>query len=232
MQEKFLLDNITINVSDDHRFGTDAFLLAAFAAPLEKDRVCDLCTGCGIIPLIFCKKRPPREIYGVELQQEAVELFRLSVSENHLEQRVFPILGDLRGELPLEKGSMDMVTVNPPYFKANSGAGRLSEAQRLARHEIGCNLEDVIKAASSLLKYGGSLKICHIPERLTDLFCLMRTYGIEPKTLTLVQNRQDEAPWLALVGGKKGGKPGLKISKPLVMQDENGSTKDLLEIYR
>lgn len=232
MPEKFSLNNITINVSDDHRFGTDAFLLAAFAAPKEKDRVCDLCTGCGIIPLIFCKKRPPKEIYGVELQQEAIDLFRLSVAENGLEQRVFPIHGDLTQALPLEKGTMDMVTVNPPYFKANSGECRLSDAQKLARHEIGCNLEDVIKAASGLLKYGGSLKICHLPERLADLFCLMRQYGIEPKILTLVQNKQGEAPWLALVSGKKGGKSGLKISKPFILQDENGETKDLLAIYK
>lgn len=231
MPEKFSLNNITINVSDDHRFGTDAFLLAAFAAPKEKDRVCDLCTGCGIIPLIFCKKRPPKEIFGVELQQEAIDLFRQSVAENGLEQRVFPVHGDLTKSLPLEKGSMDMVTVNPPYFKANSGECRLSHAQKLARHEIGCNLEDVIKAASDLLKYGGSLKICHIPERLTDLLCLMRQYGIEPKILTLVQNKQGEAPWLALVSGKKGGKSGLKVSEPLVMQDENGETKDLLAVY-
>ena len=231
MPEKFNLKNIVINVSDDHRFGTDAFLLAAFAAPKEKDRVCDLCTGCGIIPLIFCKKRPPKEIYGVELQREAIDLFRLSVEENGLEERVFPVHGDLTKPLPIEKGTMDMVTVNPPYFKANSGECRLSDAQKLARHEIGCKLEDVVRAAGELLKYGGSLKICHIPERLTDLLCLMRQYGIEPKILTLVQNKQNEAPWLALVSGKKGGKPGLKIEQPLVMQDEKGETANLLAIY-
>lgn len=233
--ETYDLNGIEINVSADHRFGTDAFLLAAFSQPKAKETVCDLCTGCGIIPLIFCRKRPPVKIYGVELQEEAVELFKKSVEKNSLQERVFPLQADLKHieSSGIARESVDMVTVNPPYFKDNSGETRLSQAQKIARHEIECKLEDVIRAADYLLKYGGTLKICHIPERLTDLLVLMRSYKIEPKTLTFVTNKKGEAPWLALVGGKKGGKSALKITAPIVMRSEDGLefTDEILGMY-
>ena len=236
MDEKFSLGKITINVSDDHRFGTDAFLLADFAAPLPSQTVCDLCSGCGVIPLFFCKGKPPKKIYGVELQKEAVELFGQSVEENHLEDIITPVQADLRDTQALiqaiPRNSADMVTVNPPYYKENSGKERLSEAQRLARHEIACNLEQVIEAADVLLKYGGVLKMCHLPERLAEVFYTMQSHKIEPKRLTLVYNKEGEKPWLALIEGKKGGKTGLVIEKPLIMRQENGEyTKELLKIY-
>lgn len=230
--EQFLLKNIKINVSGDHRFGTDAFLLANFAKPRRNDVVCDLCSGCGIIPLILCRENKPKKIYGVEIQHEAAELFRSSIEENGLSQTVFAVEADLRERLPIERESVDVVTVNPPYFKAESGEKKLSEAQKIARHEIMCELSDVIGAADYLLKYGGTLKICHIPERLTDLLVLMREKKIEPKTMRLVQNREGEAPWLVLVGGKKGGKSGLKLEKPLIMEQGGALSDEILQMYR
>ena len=237
MYEKFSLGRITINVNDDHRFGTDAFLLADFAAPLPAQTVCDLCSGCGVIPLFFCRgERVPQKIYAVELQSEAVELIRLSVRENGLEDRIIPVQADLCDKetltqlIPREK--MDMVTVNPPYYRENSGKERLSHAQRLARHEIACDLKKVIEAADVLLKYGGTLKMCHLPERLAEAFFLMQKRKIEPKRLTLVYNKAGDKPWLALIEGKKGGKTGLVIEKPLVMRDSNGEyTEELRKIY-
>ena len=237
MDEKFSLGRITINVNDDHRFGTDAFLLADFAAPLPSHTVCDLCSGCGVIPLFFCRgEKPPRRIYAVELQKEAVELLKRSVRENELEDRIIPVEADLCDKetlaqlVPREK--MDIVTVNPPYYRENSGKERLSEAQRLARHEIACDLERVIEAADVLLKYGGVLKMCHLPERLAEVFYTMQLHKIEPKRLTLVYNKEGEKPWLALIEGKKGGRTGLVIEKPLVMRDGNGEyTEELRKIY-
>lgn len=236
MEEKFRLETIDIYVNENHRFGTDAVLLAAFASPYPSETVCDLCTGCGIIPLFFCKNKPPKKIYGVELQKEAVELFTRSVTENGLTDKVFPIEADLTDtKMLLERipaGSADTVTVNPPYYKENSGKTKLTEAQRIARHEIACNLGDVINAAELLLKYGGSLKMCHLPERVAEIFYLMQKKNIQPKKLTLVFNKAGEKPWLALISGKKGGKVGLDIDKPLIMRNENGEyTSELLKIY-
>lgn len=212
-------------------------MLADFASPLTSHTVCDLCSGCGVIPLFFCRdERTPRRIYAVELQTEAVELIRRSVQENGLEGRIIPIQADLCDKetlvrlVPREK--MDMVTVNPPYYRENSGKERLSEAQRLARHEIACDLERVIEAADALLRYGGVLKMCHLPERLAEVFCLMQKRKIEPKRLTLVCNKAGEKPWLALVEGKKGGKMGMTVEKPLVMRDSDGEyTDELRRIY-
>lgn len=225
MDEIFALENLEIFVNNDHRFGTDALLLAEFAEIHKNDIVCDLCTGCGIIPMFMCKKDPPAKIYGVELQDDAVRLFAKSVEHNRLSDRVFPVQCDLCDIKSLTKeiphGSCSIVTVNPPYFKQNSGETRLSEAQKIARHELCCTLEDVISTAAALLKYGGSLKICHIPERLCDVFCLMRAAKIEPKRLMPVQTREDEKPWLVLVDGKKGGKPGLVIEKTRILQNRD-----------
>lgn len=237
MEEKFKLnDKINVYVNENHRFGTDAVLLADFAAPLPNMTVCDLCTGCGIIPLYFCKNKPPKRVYGVELQGEASELFQKGISENGLEDRVFSLNADLTdldnlGRL-IPPNTLDMVTVNPPYYKENSGKERLSEAQRIARHEIACSLEQVIGAADFLLKYGGVLKMCHLPDRLGEIFYLMTKAGIQPKKLTLVCNKEGEKPWLALVSGKKGGKAGLEVTPVLVMRDEKGEyTERLRKVY-
>lgn len=219
--EKFDLNGIDIFVSGDHRFGTDAFLLAMFADIKKTDTVCDLCSGCGIIPLILHNEYKPKKIYAVEIQEEAVELIKKSVSENNLSDTIIPVCADLTDKAlfdTIPHGSVSAVTVNPPYFKAETGLERLSPAQAVARHELKCDLDSVIKTASALLKYGGSLKICHIPERLTDLLCAMRKYNIEPKSIVLVQNKSTEKPWLVLASGKKGGKSGVDIS--LKIKDE------------
>lgn len=223
--EKFDLFGLTLNVSADHRFGTDALLLARFARPSKSDLVCDLCSGCGIIPMLFeAWKTPPKTAYAVEIQEEAVSLLRATVAENGLSERLIPIHADLtkREELSaLPLGKFSLVTVNPPYYLPDSGAKRLSPAQAAARHEIFCNLEQVIEAAALLLKYGGTLKLCHLPERLADVLCLMRKHGIEPKLLQPAHNRADGRPYLMLIGGRKGGKSGMICEKPILVDEMN-----------
>lgn len=236
MEEKFKLGDIDVYVDENHRFGTDAILLGDFACPRSNMTVCDLCTGCGIIPLYFCKRKAPKKIYGVEIQKSAAELFARSVKENGLEERVVPVNADLTDLEALGEniipGSIDLVTVNPPYYKANSGKERLSEEQRMARHEIACNLEQVIKAADFLLKYGGTLKLCHLPERLPEIFHQMILRNIQPKKLVTVCNKREDKPWLVLVSGKKGGKSGLDVESSLIMREENGELTDrVMKMY-
>ena len=225
-RERFELIGHNIYVNRDHRFGTDALLLARFAAPSGKDTVCDLCSGCGIIPMLFFAwGKPPKKVYAVEIQSGAVELMEESVNENGFTDRMIPVRADLTNDsellsaVPREK--MDIVTVNPPYFKANTGMERLSPAQAAARHELYCDLEQVIRAASLLLRYGGDLKLCHIPERLADVISLMRKYNIEPKVLQFAHNDPKDKPYLLLVSGRKGGKPGLSVREPAVVEDMN-----------
>ena len=232
--EKFSLGKINLLVSDDHRFGTDAFLLAKYADVHRNYTVCDLCTGCGIIPLIFCKKEPPKKIYAVDIQEEAIGLLKATIDENGLGGIIEPVLGDLR-EMPngqIAHESVDMVTVNPPYMISGSGYEKLSRAQAVARHELMCSINDVCKTASALLKYGGLIKMCHRPERLADVICAMREHNLEPKSVTFVQNIVGERPWLFLISGKKGANAGMNVEKPVILRNSDGSyTEDYLCLY-
>ncbi|MBQ2823513.1 MAG: methyltransferase [Oscillospiraceae bacterium] len=227
-----LLDNnIEICVSKEHKFGTDAFLLADFAKPRHKDKVCDLGTGCGIIPMLMHIKFSPKEIYGVDIQEQAIEQFNISVEKNSLAS-LHPVRADLK-ELweDCPKGTFDVVTCNPPYKAANAGIESLGEAQKIARHEILCNINDVCRAASKLLKFGGKLCICNRPERLADVICAMRENNIEPKLLRFVSKSADTAPWLFLIEGKLGSKPFMKVMPPLFVKDGEGFSEELLSIY-
>lgn len=232
--EVFQLGNIKMYVSDDHRFGTDAFLLAYYAGVRRNSVVCDLCTGCGIVPLIFCKNIMPRLIYAVDIQDEAISLLCKTVKENGLENVIKPVLCDLR-DIPqsvLARESVDIVTVNPPYMTGGSGYEKSSYAQAIARHELMCNIGDVCRAADGLLKYGGILRMCHRPERLADVICSMRENKIEPKSVTFVQNGINEKPWLFLISGKKGANPGMIVEKPMILlNDDKSYTEEYSRIY-
>lgn len=216
------------------RFGTDAVLLANFANPKRIDRAVDLCCGGGIIPLLWLSGEAPRdEIVGVEIQSECCELARRSIEENGDEGKFRIIQADLREiseYLPREKFSL--VTCNPPYFSAGSGFVNKSEQRTIARSELMCNSGDVCRAAKYLLKYGGRLCVCQRPERISDIICAMRDNGIEPKIIRTVQQRINSDPWLVLVEGRRGGKPGVKFLPTLIVEDADGRySREMREIY-
>ncbi len=232
--ETFALGKLTMYVSDDHRFGTDAFLLAYYAGVRPDQVVCDLCTGCGIIPLIFCKNVMPRLVYAIDIQEEAIELLKMSVEKNKLENTVAPILTDLRelDQSYLAFESVDVVTANPPYMTSGSGFEKMSRPQAIARHELMCTVDDVCKAAGKLLKYGGLLKMCHRPERLADVINSMRENKIEPKSITFVHNSILDKPWLFLITGKKGAKSGMIVEKPMILRNDDKSyTEEYSRLY-
>ncbi len=206
--------------------------MAWYAEAKKSETICDLCTGCGIIPLILCRKNPPKKIYAVDIQGGAIELLRRSANENRLENLICPLCEDLKELGSIPSGSVDKVTVNPPYMISGSGYEKLSEEQAIARHEIKCNINDVCGAAAKLLKYGGYLKMCNRPDRLADVIAAMRENGMEPKKITFVFNKINEKPWLFLITGKRGGKPGLIIEKPMTLQNMDGSyTKEYKKLY-
>lgn len=227
------LGAFTITVDEAHRFGTDALLLAHFAAPRGNERVCDLGTGCGILPLLFMQQAtPPRHVTGLELQPTAVALFARSVEKNGLEKLVTAQQADLRDLDALPVAAFDRVTCNPPYFPKDSGQTSRTEAAQLARHEgVGCTLGEVTRAAARLLRYGGTFCLCHRPERLADVVTALREAGLEPKKLCLVQNSADKAPWLLLCEAKKGGKAGLTVLPNLVLYENETPTDAWRAIY-
>lgn len=212
--EIFDIDGISLRVSRDHRFGTDAVQLAGFARVKPTHRVCDLCTGCGIVAVLMHKNYRPKIIFALDISENAVALLRETVEENGL-STLFPLRQDLR-ELRFDgdfrRESMDIVTANPPYFKAGSGVERLSPEQAAARHELLCDIGEVVGAAAVLLKYGGSVKLCHIPERLAEVMAALGAHGLEPKELVFLCKAGGREPWLFLISAKKGGRPGLRVS--------------------
>lgn len=193
-----------------------------------------MCSGGGIIPLLWLSGDAPHgEVVGVEIQHECCELARRSIMENGDSERFRIIEADLReisAYLPREQYSL--VTCNPPYFAAGSGFANKSDERTIARSEMLCDSGDIGRAAKYLLKYGGRLCVCQRPERLTDILCAMRDNGIEPKIMRLVQQRADSAPWLVLVEGRRGGRPGVKCLPVLLVEGADGGySQEMREIY-
>jgi len=227
---------VRICVSKAHKFGTDALILSDFAMPKKWETACDLCAGCGIVAFLwFRREQRPRHVYAVDIQSEAAELMKESARLSGL-SGFAPVLGDLRGPLPIPAGSLDLITCNPPYSAEGTGILSLDPSDRAARHELLCTLDDVFAAAKRLLRYRGRICICHLPHRLSDVITSMRANGFEPKRLRFCQGRPDKAPWLVLVEGKLGGNPGGLKVEPVFLLEQNGvstpEAKALYSLYR
>lgn len=207
-----------IQKKNGFRFGTDAVMLCNFAKDTVCGKMLDLCAGSGIIPILFSARNNCPDINGIEIQADIADMAARSVSLNKLGGRVNIICGDLKeAEKFYPKRSFDVITCNPPYIKSGSGIKNTSESKLIARHEIMCCLEDVIRISSLLLNQRGRLFIVHKPSRLTDIFCLMRKYRIEPKRLKEVYAKDfRRPPSLILVEGLFEGKSELRIESPVL----------------
>lgn len=215
------------------RFGVDAVLLANFAKVKPGMSVVDLCSGTGIIPFIIAGKTKASHITGIEIQKDMANMAARSIIFNNMEQRLEFINKDLLDLKFLKKLSkVDIVTVNPPYKLKNSGIINKDDKNAIARHEICCTLEDVIKAAKALLKDNGRLYMIHRPDRLVDIMCTMRKYNIEPKLMRMVHPSINKAPNMILIEGQNNGGRFLKWDKPLYVHDEfGGYTEEIDKIY-
>lgn len=223
-----------ICVSQNHRFSTDTILLADFSLPAGAKKCVDLGAGCGGVSLLWLRRNPAVTVEAVEIQEDACALLRESAALNRLEQQLTVHCADLtslRGVLPF--GAFDTVACNPPYKPGGTGIPNPEQAKRLARHESTCTLDDICEAAAQLLQFGGRFCICQRPERLADVTESMRRFQIEPKRLRLVQQRQDKAPKLFLLEGRRGGKRGfLDVLPTLLIEDAAGGfSQEMLAIY-
>lgn len=211
-------------VWDDVLFrpGTDSFLLAALPRLTPGLRVCDLGCGTGLLGLLLLQRQPDLQITGIDLQPAAVALAQRAAAENGLTDRLSFRSEDLR-TTALPAGSFDLVVCNPPYYPAGSGRVSADSARRTARAETEAALSDVCAAAARLLRWSGKLCLVHKPERLTDVVCTLREHGMEPKRLRFVQHRAESAPSLLLAEGCRGGRPGLTLEPPLILQTSDGA---------
>lgn len=230
-------NGVGVIVSDEHTFGTDAMLLAYFSGAKKYDKACDFGTGCGIIPFLWARDNSCSKIYGVEIQEKGYNQFSRGIEMNALENKMTAFNCDLREmKDKIEFGSLDLVTMNPPYKKENAGIVSQKDNEKIARHEIVCPLDDICLSASKLLKFGGRFCVCIRPERLFETMQSMAKYKLEPKRLRLVVSRDGEKPWLVLIESKLGGKSGMAVEKNFVLYKNKTEYTDemnsLLELYR
>ena len=223
-----------IQNKDGFCFGIDSVLLSDFAKSIKKGtNVLDLGTGTGIISILLCGKTKLSNITGVEIQEEVAEMANRSSKLNNLENK-FKVINEniLNLKKIYDNQSFDVIVTNPPYKKKDTGIKNENEKKIISRHEITATLEDFIKVSSELLKDKGEFYMVHRPERLVDIFTLMRKFKIEPKVLKMVYSNINKEPKLILIKGIKNAKPFLKIEKNLYIYDDNGNyTDDILEIY-
>ncbi len=214
-------------------FGMDAVLLSGFANACKGEKVADLGTGTGIIPILMEAKTPAEHFTGLEIQAESADMARRSVALNHLEEKITIVTGDIKeASRLLGNGSFDVVTSNPPYMTVSKGLPNPDQAKAIARHEILCTLEDVVREASRLLRTGGRFYMVHRPFRLVEIFRIMTQYRIEPKRMQLIHPFIDREPNMVLIEGARGGGAMLKIERPLIIYEKPGVyTQDIYDIY-
>lgn len=218
---------------DGFRFGTDAVLLSAFASARRRDRVCDLGTGTGVIPLLIYGREPTVTADAVELQPDMAEMAARSMALNGLEKVIRVHRGDLR-EIRnlLPHDAYDLVTCNPPYGKAGGTLLNPDESKRLARHEETCGVADMARAAAWLLRSGGRLCCVFPAARLLELADALRACRLEPKRLRLVHSRADKQAHLCLMEAMLDAHPALRVEPPLIIWQADGRyTEEMDRIY-
>ena len=205
-------------------FSLDSVILANYSSIRLRDKkIVDFCTGNGVIPLIL-SKRTTSNIIGVEVQDKLVELARKSVSYNKLDSRIDIICSDVKDYSKNHINEFDVVLCNPPYFKVEENS-KFNESyeKKIARHEVLITLDEICECGKKVLKDNGKLCIVHRSDRLMDVLESFRSNGIEPKIIKFVYDNIEKESTLILVEGQKCGKVGLKVDKPLVLYNLDGS---------
>ncbi|MBQ5917986.1 MAG: tRNA1(Val) (adenine(37)-N6)-methyltransferase [Lachnospiraceae bacterium] len=214
-------------------FGMDAVLLSSFASVKAGEKVLDMGTGTGIIPILLEAKTEGEHFTGLEIQSESAEMAGRSVKLNSLEEKIDIVEGDIKEASNIfGKNIFNVVTVNPPYMNDLHGIKNPDMPKAIARHEVLCTLEDVVREASYVLKQNGRMYMVHRPHRLVEIIQAMKKYKLEPKRIRFVHPYEDKEANMVLIEALKGGKSMVKIEKPLVVyKDVNVYTDELLEMY-
>lgn len=222
-----------IQRKDGLRYGTDAYLLAAYVRPAASARAVDLGSGSGIIPLLCLARGKFAHAYAVEVQEDFADIIGRNAALNHLGERLTPICTDLRELRAADLGGeVSIVTANPPYMKTNAGKRNESDAKYIARHEVKGGVDDFCAAAARVLKHGGSFYVVWRPDRLSELMESLLRYGLEPKRMSLVQNDENTEPSMVLIEAKKGAAHGLRLSPTLILTQNGAQSKRAEQIYR
>ena len=239
LKENERLDELHRNnyviIQDPKRFcfGIDAVLLSDFAKAKDGDIVFDIGTGTGIIPILMSAKTNAKKYFAIDIQKESVDMAKRSVEINNLSNKIEIFHLDVKNVFEkFEKSSINVVTSNPPYMNIGGGIINEYDAKAIARHEIYCNLDDIVKTASMLLKPKGKFYMVHRPNRLCDIICTLRKYKLEPKTIRFVQPYEDREPNMLLIESIKNGGSLLKVLPNLIIYNKNRQyTDEINKIY-
>ena len=214
-------------------FGMDAVLLSGFAKVKPGERALDLGTGTGIIPILLEAKTKGEHFTGLEIQPESADMAARSVAYNHLEEKITIVTGDIKeASARFGAGSFEVITTNPPYMIGQHGIQNDANAKTIARHEVLCDLDDILRESAKMLKQGGRFYMVHRPFRLAEIFSKMVAYHIEPKRMRLVYPFVDKEPNMVLIEGLRGGKSRLTVEKPLIVYKEPGIyMPEIYDIY-
>ena len=222
-------------IQNSHKFcfGMDAVLLSGFARVRQGERALDLGPGTGIIPILLRGKTEGREFVGLEIQEESADMARRSVAYNHLEDSISIVTGDIKEAAALfGAASFDVVTCNPPYMTGSHGLVNPELPKAIARHEILCSLEDVVRETAKVLRPGGRFYLVHRPFRLAEILSMLVQYRLEPKRMRLVYPFVDKEPNMVLIEALQGGRSRITVEKPLIVYKEQGVyTDEIYDIY-
>lgn len=222
-----------IQKTDGFCFGMDAVLLSGFAWAKTGERVLDLGTGTGIIPLLLSAKTEGEHFTGLEIQTEIAEMAGRSVALNQLEEKIDIVHGDIKEASRIfGAASFDVVTTNPPYMNDAHGLKNPTEVKAISRHEVLCTLEDVVREGAKVLKPGGRMYMVHRPHRLIEILGTMKEYRMEPKRMKFVHPFKDKEANMVLIEAVRGGGAWMKVESPIVVYKEQGVYEDeIYEIY-
>lgn len=214
-------------------FGMDAVLLSGFAKVKEGEKVLDIGTGTGIIPILLAAKTPGQHFTGLEIQPESADMARRSVALNHLEEKISIVEGDVReADQLFSAASFDVITSNPPYMTGSHGLVNPDMPKAIARHEICCTLEDLVSQTEKLLRPGGRFFMVHRPFRLAEIMTVLTAHHLEPKRMRLVYPYVDREPNMVLIEGLLGGNSRITVEKPLIVYEKPGVyTQEIRAIY-
>lgn len=214
-------------------FGMDAVLLSGFAKAKRGERVLDLGTGTGIIPILMSAKTEGDSFTALEIQEDSADMARRSVSLNQLDEKVQIVTGDIKDASKIfGASSFHVITTNPPYMIGTHGENSPMEAKAIARHEVLCTLDDILRESARLLTPKGRFYMVHRPFRLAEILSKMVEYRIEPKRMRLVYPYIDKEPNMVLIEGLRGGKSRMTVEPPLIVYKESGVyTDEIYELY-
>ncbi len=214
-------------------FGMDAVLLSGFAKVKPGERVLDLGTGTGIIPILLEAKTEGKHFTGLDIQEESADMAFRSVKLNHLEEKINIVTGDIKEASKIfGLSSFHVVTCNPPYMTNQHGLTNPDMPKAIARHEIKCSLEDVVRETAKVLNTGGRFYLVHRPFRLAEIFGMLLQYKLEPKRMKMVHPFIDKEPNMVLIEAVKGGNSRITVEAPLIVyKEQNVYTDEIYDIY-